>query len=69
MYVVEGIPGIYIVNKVAVYGSDQGSTVISFDKGGEWRSLTPPTVNAKGVLINCDPVSSTQTNTHSPFFS
>lgn len=64
----EGIPGIYIVNKVAVYGSDQGSTVISFDKGGEWRSLTPPTVDSNNVLITCELVSSTDTNTHLPFF-
>ncbi|XP_011403900.1 PREDICTED: VPS10 domain-containing receptor SorCS1-like [Amphimedon queenslandica] len=53
VYVVEGIPGTYLVNR-RVYGSTQGATVISFDKGGEWKPLNPPTTDASGHLINCN---------------
>ena len=56
VYVVEGIPGTYLVNK-RVYGSSQGSTVISFDKGGQWDPLIPPTTDANGSPINCNLVS------------
>lgn len=56
VYVVEGIPGTYLVNR-RVYGSSQGATVISFDKGGEWQPVTPPAVDANGNLIICNLVS------------
>ena len=56
VYVVEGIPGTYLVNR-RVYGSSQGATVISFDKGGEWQPVTPPAVGANGNLITCNLVS------------
>ena len=57
VYVVEGIPGTYLVNR-KVYGSTQGATVISFDKGGEWKPLNPPATRANGQIINCNLVSS-----------
>lgn len=56
VYVVEGIPGTYLVNR-RVYGSSQGATVISFDKGGEWQPVTPPAVDANGNFITCNLVS------------
>lgn len=33
-----------------------GTTVISYDKGGNWGSLRPPSVDRNGFFINCQPV-------------
>ena len=53
---VEGIVGTYIANRKTP-GSQYGATVISFDKGGAWNFLTPPTVTSGGAPIICSLVS------------
>ncbi len=53
---VEGIVGTYMANR-KLPGSSYGATVISFDKGGEWRAVTPPTVDYLGHPVTCYPVS------------
>ena len=53
---VEGIVGTFIAN-IKDPASQYGSTVISYDKGGNWASLRPPTVDRNGAFLNCQPVS------------
>lgn len=59
VYVVESLLGTYIANR-KIPSSSYGSTVISFDKGGEWRPINPPAVDRNGQPIACNPVSHTQ---------
>ncbi len=56
IHVVEGIVGTYMANR-KLPGSSYGATVISFDKGGEWRAVTPPAVDYLGHPVTCYPVS------------
>ena len=56
VYVVEGITATYLANKRVTY-SNNGYTVISFDKGGQWTPLTPPALDADRHPITCNPVS------------
>ena len=44
--------GTYIANR-RVRGHFYGATVISFDKGGEWSLLRPPTVDIDQQPIIC----------------
>lgn len=53
---VEGIVGTFIANVKDPSGRF-GSTVISYDKGGNWVSLRPPTVDRNDVFLNCQQVS------------
>lgn len=60
---VDGLRGIYIASVVATrpknghIGLDNLATMISFDRGGEWRLLTPPQYDDEGNPIKCDLVS------------
>ena len=56
VYVTEGISGTYLANKRVSY-TNNGYTVITFDKGGRWATLTPPTVHANQEPLICNPVS------------
>ncbi|XP_049769267.1 sortilin-related receptor-like [Schistocerca cancellata] len=63
---VEGLRGIYIASQVHVPTSPHGggrvpeintqhlSTFITFDMGGRWRPLTPPSTDDQGRNISCD---------------
>ncbi|KAL0266712.1 UNVERIFIED_CONTAM: hypothetical protein PYX00_009183 [Menopon gallinae] len=56
---VEGLKGIYIASQVQPdadsnnIGPEHLLTLITFDRGGEWRPVTPPPLDASGVPINC----------------
>ena len=57
---VEGVVGTYFANRHAD-GSQYGSTVVSFDKGGRWNLLTPPALDVYNRPVVCAPVSSSFT--------
>ncbi|KAK6621398.1 hypothetical protein RUM43_011704 [Polyplax serrata] len=57
---VEGLRGIYIASQVqqtansSVIGPEHLLTLITFDRGGEWRPLTPPPIDDDGLPIKCN---------------
>ena len=59
---VEGLRGIYIASQVQPTADSNNITpehlltLITFDRGGEWRPLTPPSVDDDGYPIKCDAV-------------
>ena len=61
---VEGLRGIYIASVVTSraknghIGLESLSTMITFDRGGEWRLLNPPQYDDEGNPIKCELVSS-----------
>eukprot|EP01112_Ceratiomyxa_fruticulosa_P007134 TRINITY_DN1841_c0_g1_i1.p1 TRINITY_DN1841_c0_g1~~TRINITY_DN1841_c0_g1_i1.p1 ORF type:complete len:784 (+),score=154.86 TRINITY_DN1841_c0_g1_i1:207-2558(+) len=55
---VEGLEGIYFANNVSNYQQPVGTTpliktVFTYDNGGEWRYLTPPSSDYFGAPIIC----------------
>lgn len=58
---VDGLRGIYIASVAKSDHSNIGledlSTVITFDRGGEWQPLNPPQHDDEGNPINCKLVS------------
>ena len=62
MYRVKGLHGIYIASQVkegvsGAIGPENLVTLISFDQGGEWRRISPPTFDEDGRRIECNSVS------------
>lgn len=59
MYKVEGLRGIYIASRVkgtpksGSIGPENLESVITFDHGGTWNSIRPPTANNEGYFIHC----------------
>ena len=53
---VEGLNGVILAN-IQDPNSRYGASVISYDKGGEWSAITPPSVGADGSQLLCNPVS------------
>lgn len=53
---VEGLVGTFIANTRDPV-TRFGSTVISYDKGGNWVQLRPPTLDRNGEFIDCQQVS------------
>lgn len=65
LYKVEGFRGIYIASKIqrlpswsgikslGTIGPEHLVSVITFDHGASWKSITAPTVDDEGQLINC----------------
>lgn len=56
---VDGLRGIYIASVVTSHakskiGLDDLSTMITFDRGGEWRLLSPPLYDDEGNPIQCE---------------
>ncbi|XP_043197932.1 sortilin-related receptor-like, partial [Amphibalanus amphitrite] len=60
---VSGLRGIYLASRLPPdYDGQQASrlgpehvlTLITFDKGGRWQPVSPPTVDATGVPIHCE---------------
>ena len=54
VFQVEGMDGVYMVN---VNDGDNVKTVVSYNKGSRWRSLTAPPVDVDGQPTLCQPVS------------
>jgi len=60
---VEGLRGIYIASQVAntsqssEIGPQHLQTVISFNRGAEWRPIQAPLFDDYGYPINCNAVS------------
>ena len=52
---VEGLKGVLFANQKNPR-SRFGASVVSYDKGGRWDSITPPSVDLNGRIINCAPV-------------
>ncbi len=52
---VEGLAGTYIAN-TRDPSRAFGSTLISYDKGGNWVKLTPPLLDKGGSGVVCQPV-------------
>ena len=52
---VEGLKGAYIASQIN--SNKQLESFITFDKGGVWEHLRPPTYGANGHLLNCEWVS------------
>lgn len=59
LHKVDGLRGVYVASQLNVgqVGHRQISSLISFDKGGEWRKLNPPSEDASGKPVNCHLVS------------
>jgi len=62
LYKVKGVRGIYIASQVKegvalTIGPEHLITLISFDQGGEWRRISPPTFDEEGHRIDCNAVS------------
>lgn len=55
---VQGVRGVYIATRVKSRPTDlEGQvSVISFDNGGSWQPLVPPSVHHDGTPVHCDPV-------------
>ncbi|XP_065891527.1 VPS10 domain-containing receptor SorCS2-like [Dysidea avara] len=49
---VEGLKGAYIASQIN--SNKQLESFITFDKGGVWEHLRPPTYGANGHLLNCE---------------
>jgi hypothetical protein len=60
---VQGVRGIYIASQITVLpglsrvGPEHISTLITFDRGGEWRPLEAPIFDDEGQQIACNKVS------------
>ncbi|XP_059482311.1 sortilin-related receptor-like [Neocloeon triangulifer] len=58
IYKVKGVRGIYIASQVKEgmqrIGPESLVTLISFDQGGEWRKISPPTFDEHGRRIDCN---------------
>lgn len=52
-----GLEGIYIANNVSNFEQTSAkpllTTVVTFDNGGEWKYLAPPSVDSQGNPIIC----------------
>lgn len=60
LYKVEGLKGIYIASQVVVkphllhsISPEHLISVITFDHGGQWRPITPPSYDVEGRPVNC----------------
>ena len=60
---VKGLNGIYLANIIDSENNSCGSTVITFNNGGAWQRLVPPTGNS----ISCSMVSHYQLCQHHHF--
>ena len=52
---VKGLKGVYIASQLTKNNSfqrDEQRSLISFDKGGEWSLLKPPSIDINGNKIN-----------------
>ncbi|KAL6064484.1 hypothetical protein QOT17_010881 [Balamuthia mandrillaris] len=54
-----GLSGIYLANQYIVTDPEAGPsdmihTLISYDQGAQWRTLTPPSVDSEGKTIVCE---------------
>jgi hypothetical protein len=56
LHLVEGLKGVLFANQKNPR-SRFGASVVSYDKGGRWDSITPPSVDLNGRIINCAPPS------------
>ena len=52
---VEGLNGVLFAN-VKNPRSSYGASVVSYDKGGRWDAITPPTIDSNNRPIRCTPV-------------
>lgn len=51
MHGVRGLPGVHLLNEVVNYNDYRNpllKTYITFDNGGEWKTLTPPANSNSG---------------------
>ena len=62
---VSGLRGVYLASRLpgpadtrqsSTLGPEHVQTLITYDKGGRWQPVSPPTVDATGVPIHCEQV-------------